>query len=518
MNDVFSVFLAELGVKHTGYSHVFYSQHPYKDSLYGISDALMKYNIPNVSVRIGVDELKKIEPPFIVYLENDFIIVKEILPNDIKYIWNGKKFIISFQEFLQIWSGILLIAEPSNESKEPNYRKHLVYSLIQLLKKATFVILVILSILFTVKAPNQLGAWSLISLNFLGGYVGCLLFLKQNNKNSKIADRICTILKQQDCNNILDSKAAKFFSFSWSEIGLCYFLGNLIILFYFPEFIFFTMCLNIISLPYTFWSIWYQYKIIHQWCVLCLIVQVLLWGIFVVNVLQKDVNMRNITIPLLLCSVCIYGVLLLTINKLSDWVVYKQSYRNLLQKYNKIKINDDVFRALLYKQPRIKVSKLASQIIFGNIDSQICITAFTNPHCNPCAQMHFRLKKIICELEHKVCVQYVFSAFNEDLLDSNRILIAAYLQNNRDAASCILDMWFRWGKTNPLKFCHKYGLLIKDSNVDEELDKHEKWKQKNELKETPMIFLNGYLLPKEYSAEDLILLVNNIILSDNGVI
>lgn len=518
MNDVFSLFLTELGVKHTTYSNVFYKLHPYRDTLYGISAALEKYNIPNISVKIEADDLKKIEVPFVAYLEKDFIIIKEILPNDIKYIWNGRKFIMSFQEFVRVWSGILLIAEPNINSKEPNYKKHLVYSFILLIKRISFIVLMLLTISISIKMPSQMGVIILMLLNLLGVYIGSLLFSKQIKMDSKIADRICSFLKQLDCNNVLNSDASNIATFSWSEIGLSYFVGNLIIILYFPDYLLFTVLLNFFSLPYTVWSIWYQYKKVRQWCTLCLIVQILLWAIFAVNVLMKNVYLGSTINYMFGYFAAIYIVILLIINKLSDWMTKKQDYYNLMYRYNSIKMKEEIFKLLLYKQPKFEIGKFVSQIIWGDANSSIRITVLTNPHCNPCAQMHFRLQKVMHEIEAKACIQYIFSAFTANLQDSNRVLIAAYLQKERSVANAIFDNWFRWGKYNPLKFSQIFELHLDDLNVVEESDKHEKWALENSLKETPTFFLNGYLLPPEYDVEDLVYLINNLVLSDDGMI
>lgn len=518
MNDVFSVFLTELGVKHTTYSNALYKQHPYRDTLYGISAALEKYNIPNVSIRMESDDLKKIETPFIAYLEKDFIVVKEILPNDIKYIWNDKKFIISFHDFVKVWSGILLVAEPNANSKEPNNKKHLIYSFMQLLKKIWFIVLMLLIISFSIKLPSQISVGILALLNLFGVYISSLLFVKQINKDSKIADRICTFLKQLDCNNVLNSDASKIATFSWSEIGLSYFVGNLIIILYFPKYLLLTVCLNAFSLPYTVWSIWYQFKKVHQWCTLCLIVQILLWCIFAVNMLLENSYWGSDENYMFAYFIVIYMFLLLIVNKLSDWMTKKQDYYNLLYRYNNVKMKEEVFKLLLYKQPRFEIGKLVSQIIWGNVNSSIRITVLTNPHCSPCGQMHFRLQKVMSELKSRACIQYVFSAFNSNLQDSNRILIAAYLQKERSVANAIFDEWFKWGKYDPIKFSQKYELYINDLSVVKEFDRHEQWKLENALKETPTILLNGYLLPSEYSVEDLVYLINNLVLSDDGMI
>ena len=48
--------------------------------------------------------------------------------------------------------------------------------------------------------------------------------------------------------------------------------------------------LNIFTLPYSFWSVWYQKAKAKQWCVLCLIIQALLWTLTKENVNKRGYN------------------------------------------------------------------------------------------------------------------------------------------------------------------------------------------------------------------------------------
>src|SRR6202012_5749326 len=87
--------------------------------------------------------------------------------------------------------------------------------------------------------------------------------------------------KKSSCNAILSSGAPKIFKWlTWSEVGFFYFAGTWLL----PLFgghscaiLQMLAVLNIISLPYTFYSIYYQARVAKEWCVLCCTVQGLLW-------------------------------------------------------------------------------------------------------------------------------------------------------------------------------------------------------------------------------------------------
>lgn len=60
------------------------------------------------------------------------------------------------------------------------------------------------------------------------------------------------------------------------EVGFSYFLSNIIVVVFLTDLISYYAIINIFALPYTVWSVWYQKFKAKQWCVLCLIVQLIL--------------------------------------------------------------------------------------------------------------------------------------------------------------------------------------------------------------------------------------------------
>jgi hypothetical protein len=72
---------------------------------------------------------------------------------------------------------------------------------------------------------------------------------------------------------------------SWSEIGLFYFVGGFISLLVAGEqaasILLILAWMNVAALPYTIFSIYYQWGVAKQWCILCLTTQVLLIAEFI---------------------------------------------------------------------------------------------------------------------------------------------------------------------------------------------------------------------------------------------
>lgn len=117
--NVFTTFLESLKVKHTSsFSNKQFEEHPYKYTLYGISQLLNDYHIENVGVKIGDKDMTKLETPFIAHIGTDFVVVDDFSEstNDVHYLWNWKKYTATLNDFKQMWTGVALLAEPVNST------------------------------------------------------------------------------------------------------------------------------------------------------------------------------------------------------------------------------------------------------------------------------------------------------------------------------------------------------------------------------------------------------------------
>src|SRR5690606_12931802 len=118
-------------------------------------------------------------------------------------------------------------------------------------------------------------------LMLIGASVGGLLLLYEIDKHNPIIKQVCSGGNAKaGCHAVLDSAGGKFLGVSWSLVGFTYFLGGtLLMLFatpdrnaYFPL----LSLLSLAALPYVVYSLFYQWKVVKQWCRLCLATQAIL--------------------------------------------------------------------------------------------------------------------------------------------------------------------------------------------------------------------------------------------------
>ena len=322
--NTFVAFLDLLNVKHTkSFSNQYFNEHPYKYNLFGLSKMLLDYGVDNSATRITDREsnISEIETPFVAHFGGDFVVVNKVESDKVSFLMKGSQHILTIEKFIEAWTGIVLLAESSEKSIEPNYIEHKKVELLNSLKKIVFFsalgLIALLAYVYQSYYTN-IGISFIILISIVGIYISWLLLLKQMHIQSQYADKICSLFKQKDCNDVLESKGSKLFGIiGLSEIGFGYFFANILLFLFSPALHSSIVIINILTLPFTFWSVWYQWAKAKQWCVLCLIVLVLLWSIFIVNVLFSYIQLPKLSYQELFnffITGCCYFISILGIN------------------------------------------------------------------------------------------------------------------------------------------------------------------------------------------------------------
>lgn len=506
--DLFTTFLDLLNVKYTNkHTEKLYNEHPYKYSFYGLSDMLAKYNVLNIGVRFADKEkvLDDIGLPFFAHIHDDIVIVSWKDSNTVKFFGRGREIVLSRNDFINQWTGEAILAEKGESACEPNYMSHYKESI---LKRANGILLVVLCLLavMVMLLRSEIDIWKGIALFcYAVGVVSSLfLVMKQIKVNNGAVDRICSLLlPQSKCGDVLDSNASKIFKvFSWSNVGLSYFISGIITILFFPYLYGFGAIVNILSLPYTIWSIWYQKTKAKQWCSLCLVVQAMQWVILFCNISGQMFIFPPTDLIDLVVLVLIWTIPFLAINTCTWSIEKSHMNKNAVYNYNHLRNSKAVFNSILHQQKRYAVSLDNSHVVIGNVNAPITITVFTNPHCQPCAILHEKIDKLLEERKQTFRVQYIFTSFNEELSISCKILISACLYHPSEFRNICND-WYSKGKYNVEEFSKKYNCDPNLPSVIEEYKLHEQWRINTKLSATPTILVDGFQLPPEYQIEDL---------------
>jgi uncharacterized membrane protein/thiol-disulfide isomerase/thioredoxin len=491
-------------------------KHPDYPSLLAISDVLTNFNIDNDAFRLTGDELQSLPGPFIVHgrTKGGEFMMLHLIDADQAIVSTEKlnKHKLTRENFDKLYGGVALIADaPESVTNKPKVGSF--FSAIRIPAIAVSC-LVILSLLIGFNADFGAGVtwpWMILSLaKSIGLIVSVLLLVQALDKNNPLIQVLCTAGgKKADCSAILSSKAANaFWGYSWSEIGFFYFAGTWLLVLFGGSAVVWKalLLLNIISLPYTFYSIYYQARVAQQWCTLCCTIQALLWVEFI-PLLNANLPL-NFGFPVQLKDISILIVCLLSPVVL--WAMLKPLFLKAQQlqptkdQLRRFKYNTELFNLMLNDQPKYAMPDERWSIVLGNVEANTIITMVTNPYCPPCAKAH-RLLDELLEQKGNVQARIVFSTLNRD--DDERTpvarhMMALYKKGNENFIRQAMHDWYNEKQKNFEAWAKKYPVDI-DETQFYKLDNQRDWCNLAEVKATPTLLLNGRVLPSVYQLSDL---------------
>lgn len=492
-------------------------KHPNYNSLLAISDVLNNWNVPNAAYELTLDELleAEISDPFIAFFAGkEFVVVSHLDSNSAivsNQKWNNHK--LSIDEFKKMYSGSILAAEKEKESGEADYsvkyRKEVIGNLrLPVVVGGGLVILLSLLLLHTTYIATF--TWQIAALTVFktaGLITAVLLLIQSIDTNNPLIQKLCGGDNNKNCNAILSSKAAKITDeLSWSEMGLFYFSGTWLVLLFSngqTPILQMLAIINILSLPYTFYSIYHQWKVAKQWCILCSTVQGLLWLEFCAFLPSL---MHGIQTP---SSAQLSSLAIGMAAPILGWIFIKpylllsKQISPLKNQLRTFKYNTELFQKLLNEGVKYGLPSDEHSLVIGNREAENIITMVSNPFCQPCAKAHKGLEWLNGREDIKL--QVVFSTTNNE--NDPKTKVATHLlslQQRQDDASLkkALDDWYEQKHKNYDAWAKEHPLAEKIS-VNEAIHVNQEWCKMTEVTGTPTLFINGRKLPQNYQPEDL---------------
>ena len=500
-NNILKIFLSTLGVKYTDeYAGRLYWENPDRDNFFGLSYMLSVYGIEGKGFMVEDKGLAQLSVPFVAQTSKGFTVVSEIKDGEVYCQDEKGKHVLPGETFLQEWTGNVLLAQALDKAEEPGYEKNRKAARVEVIKR----VLAVLSCL-VIFAGLILRLWSSFSLALFGYLFLCgvglflsvLLLQRQLHVGSGLGDKLCSLFKESDCEEVSSSSASKtLLNISWSEVGLGYFLSNIILLSLSVDVIFVLGIVNILILPYTLWSLWYQKVKIRRWCTLCVFVQIVLWGLAIVFCLTGLYHS-----PFRLAALLALPFYCLAVLAVHYYAATKEKQR-ALEESNVAKrarlCREDVLFHFLKQQPYYEVTDEDSAMLAGNPEAEICLTLVCNPYCNPCAEAHRVIARML-KNNTRIKVRYVLTARREDLVTPSLYLISSYYKKG----GSVFDEWY----SLDVKARKAVNVEIEDAEdrkrAEEELSRHGKCVSRCNVKWTPTLLINGYVAPSEYSYEDI---------------
>ena len=138
-----------------------------------------------------------------------------------------------------------------------------------------------------------------------------------------------------------------------------------------------------------------------------------------------------------------------------------------------------------------------STLLAGNPEADICLTMVCNPYCQPCAEAH---KVIARMLEHnsRIKVRYILTAHKDHFAQACLQMVSRFYEKGRTA----IDEWYSLDG-NERKALDLPEEVRHRERAEMELARHRQFLNRSHISATPTLLLDGYKLPPEYSFEDL---------------
>jgi uncharacterized membrane protein/protein-disulfide isomerase len=500
--------------------------HPNYPTFLSISDVLNNHQVENLTAKFDREKIVELPTPFITQVNGkkgvaQFTVVKEITANHVTFYdpeaqtWSK----IAIDAFSERSTTLVLLAETEEPVKEKDYEKKIAEEKrIRFSQNLMASCIPIFILIASLLAFSQAGAGAifpvLYSILTLAGTVVTVLLLwyEVDQTNTALQD-ICMTGKKVNCSAILQSKDAKVFGISWSTIGFIYFAGSLTTLLISgianTGSLALLSWLTLAATPYVFYSVYYQWQVAKQWCVLCLSVQVILTlqsitvltaGWHTASLIQGGniLNMLLHIIPAFALPFIIVSLLIPALRKAKE-------SDTLTMELQRLKHSPEIFNAVLEKQKAVTYNPQGLGITMGNPNGTVKIIKVCNPYCGPCARAHTPIEELLHN-NPDLQVQIIFNAANDEKdIKFNPVnhLLAIDGKQQPQLTEQALDDWYLAEKKDYEAFAKKYPMNGELKKQGDKIEAMRNWCNKTEIQFTPTFFINGYQLPKSYSVNDL---------------
>lgn len=511
------LFLDELSVSYSGeYVENFLLTHENYPSLSSISGVLSDFKVEHVAIKISREQLLELTYPCITLIDignsKYFVVLNEVTPERVKYNLDEKMNIEPLQDFISKWQGIVLLAKADHLSKSPNNDKYVKEQKEAAISKITVWILMILPpILILLLVRPDINILLLMILKLIGVIASWILLANDIGIRSKLFHQICSIGKDSDgCERITKSKASTVFGFKMSEIGLAYFIGGLflllvIILSHNHQSINLVFIATAIALPYTFFSFYYQIRVVKQICLLCTTIMILIWLEFIVFYYYKAYEYINF-----------YDVksLILALLCYSFPIIFWLPFRRIVLKFSKfekekgqlaiLKKSKQALRSIL-DQKRINLNTGYINPIVMNIGNGNKIVAVLSLFCKPCADAFLEMHHFVSTHKNTELNVIIFPG---DLVTNQilRNLLKLQLKGDTNSALDFLKNWYSFQSDKLNDYGGDFSKEEADK-VESIILSWQKWLDENEISATPSIYINGFKKPNIFSIDDFAILL-----------
>ena len=470
---------------------------PLGNSMRDISDALDSLHVSNAAYQLPKEYLDELEAPCIVIMnDNDspFCLIEKIEETHIT-LSHSQRLRVSKQQFLQKWTGTVLVGEVTESTiQEKNCKLKDIAMWIQRHQLLLAGIIAILLILYSTKRNYSTGI-SLYLVTLCTGLLISSAILYKETANSRFLHRFCHIGKTIDCNEVLHSKGSHIIGMGLGELSLLYFSALLLFTLICPhEFYCISIICSIIAIGFTLYSVIYQLFIIRKGCMLCMLINLIVWSSCVILYIQKGQFNKEFSLSAMLSFTAIACICLTGWLQIKALLKIKEEGKQFKVQFSNL-LNPDNFQKLLFAETQIGAMVNKEIALHNQISSTTQLMIVTNPNCKNCARIHSHIK----EIASNVSISLVLLTFPKDGIGEKvaKTIIAAYRTDGWEKAITALEEWY---KNHKIKAIDKYAITAEEQRIRKQ---QQIYCSQQHISQTPSMIIDGYYVPEFYQLKEL---------------
>lgn len=477
--------------------------HPDYPSALSITSLLDDLGIENCVAQIEKNQLNEVPTPFLAFVDGkDFSIV-----TDVQNLQNS---------FTDRWNGVVVFVEKgSTITPSPEIKKSIALARnLQLKRLITISILTFLLGNAFFELPGITA--SLLVVAIVGLIISASIVLRELGINTTLSQRLCGGGENTGCDAILHTKASMlFWGIKLSDLCVSFFTG-IILLAFMNSFsaqnfqnasVFVRQVVCLASIPFTLFSIYYQWQVVKKWCTSCLLVAASLWLMAAIQ-LPYQFEVKNTRVMDLVVALSVFilpTAVWLLLRRLLDHEQNLENSNIVLQRTHR---SPELFETYLRSHKKVDITPWSFDFQIGNRLAPCQLLVVSSYLCGPCAETHELLQALL--KKHKdqfgITIRFLINNTNsskakimEHMLQYS-LPIDNYLQNP-ERVEHMISTWY--GLMDLEKFGEQFPVTQK-INVDQELKQICNWPKSLNIKFTPTVFINGYELRHPYSQNDLL--------------
>jgi uncharacterized membrane protein len=368
--------------------------------------------------------------------------------------------------------------------------------------------------------------WAPALFLLLAGCFMCYhLFLleKSNTYASKFLKKVCGVSQTDfDCKEVISSPASRLFGLvSHTDIGILYFSSMLTLMVialsgnmyeHYQGFLFWA---SVLPVPYTLFSIYYQLGVVKRICVMCMMVQVILWMQLVYYlIVRSQINIAAVEFEIVLQAGVIVGMIAALYFIYLENIKFKSLARSMESALVKLRSNNLFFEAEMAGQIKFIQDDFPVIFYLGQPSATEKLSVILSFFCMPCGDKLNELLKLADWFEDQIYIQIILKPDAQAAPLIKQLLVLVEEGETKQAVHR-LRHWYSFfqmqKERNPYdlkailnRWNEEYPIPAETEEIKTQYDLYAEFYERYPVPFTPLMQYNDQLLPASYQDPELL--------------